>query len=61
MVPALDMSIRAMVAYISTGATKLQSAAITYSIWINPDLARQENEAKGIYFPEDDQDIKEWW
>ena len=24
-------------------------------------LARQENEAKGIYFPEDDQDIKEWW
>lgn len=24
-------------------------------------LARQENEAKGIYFPEDDQDVKEWW
>lgn len=23
--------------------------------------ARAENEAKGIYFPEEDQDIKEWW
>lgn len=23
--------------------------------------AKKENEAKGIYFPEDDQDIKEWW
>ena len=23
--------------------------------------AREENEAKGIYFPEEDQDIKEWW
>lgn len=24
-------------------------------------LAKAENEAKGIYFPEEDQDIKEWW
>lgn len=23
--------------------------------------AKAENEAKGIYFPEEDQDIKEWW
>ena len=23
--------------------------------------ARAENEAKGIYFPEEDQDVKEWW
>lgn len=23
--------------------------------------AKEENEAKGIYFPEEDQDIKEWW
>lgn len=23
--------------------------------------ARAENEANGIYFPEEDQDIKEWW
>lgn len=23
--------------------------------------AREENEAKGIYFPEEDEDIKEWW
>lgn len=23
--------------------------------------ARAENEAKGVYFPEEDQDIKEWW
>ena len=23
--------------------------------------AREENEAKGVYFPEEDQDVKEWW
>ena len=23
--------------------------------------ARKENEAKGIFFPEEDQDVKEWW
>ena len=23
--------------------------------------AKEENEAKGIYFPEEDQDVKEWW
>ena len=23
--------------------------------------AKEENEAKGVYFPEEDQDIKEWW
>jgi hypothetical protein len=23
--------------------------------------AKAENEAKGVYFPEEDQDIKEWW
>ena len=23
--------------------------------------AKAENEAKGIYFPEEDQDIREWW
>ena len=24
-------------------------------------LAREENQAKGIYFPEEDPDVKEWW
>lgn len=23
--------------------------------------AKEENEAKGVYFPEEDQDVKEWW
>lgn len=23
--------------------------------------AKAENEAKGVYFPEEDQDVKEWW
>ena len=23
--------------------------------------AKKENEAKGVYFPEEDQDVKEWW